>query len=292
MEWYIWALISALLSAAAAVTQKRVLFDIEALEFSFVLSVFNMILAILLFYDYLSIQIGLPALLILYVKSVMGTFAFWYVMLAIKNMEISGALPLMVLTPGFVALFSFLLIGETLTKIEIAGLFLLLAGTYILESKNNKKLIEPFVVFYKSKYHHYVIAALVLFTATSIIDKYLLRDYAVPPKTFIVFQQIFFAINFFILTLAVRKGVKHIAGYMNKKFSGWFLLIALFTIGYRYSQIEAVKLAPVALVLSVKRLSVLFASLYGGKIFSEHYLFRKTVAIVTMLAGAYLVVNF
>ncbi len=292
MEWYFLALISALLSAAAAVTQKRVLFDIEALEFSFILSVFNALLAVIFFFDQFYIDISTSALFLLFVKSVLGTFAFWCIMLAIKNMEISGALPLMVLTPGLVAIFSYLLIGESLSKIEIIGLVLLLAGIYILETKNNKSIFTPFIVFYKSKYHHYIVFALILFTATSIMDKYLLRDFAVEPKTFVVYQQIFLAINFFVLTLFVRKKLSHLPLYLNKKFIAWFILIAIFTIGYRYSQIEAVKLAPVALVLSVKRLSVLFASLYGGKIFSEHYLLRKTVAIIIMLTGAYFIVNF
>ena len=292
MEWYIWAFLSAILSAAAAVSQKRVLFDLEALRFSFILSIFNMIFGLLIFSDYLFINIDPSAMLILYGKSVLGTFAFWCVMLAIKNMEISGALPLMVLTPGLVALFSFILIGDSITEIEIIGLILLLTGTYILESKSNRNLLKPFIVFYKSKYHHYIVLALILFTATSIIDRYLLRDYNFHPKAFVVYQQIFLAVNFFFISVFVRRGVKSLFTLPDKKFFFWFVLISVFTIGYRYTQIEAVKLAPAALVLSVKRLSVLFASVYGGKIFSEHHLLRKTIAVVIMLAGAYLVVNF
>ncbi len=292
MEWYIWAFLSAILSAAAAVSQKRVLFDLEALRFSFILSIFNMVLALIFFSGYLFIDINAVALLILYAKSVLGTFAFWCVMLAIKNMEISGALPLMVLTPGLVALFSFILIGDSITQVEFAGLILLLAGTYILESKNNKDLLKPFIVFYKSKYHHYIVFALILFTATSIIDRYLLRDFKFHPKSFMVYQQIFIAINFFFISVIVKREVKNLFALPGKEFLFWFMLISVFTTGYRYTQIEAVKLAPAALVLSVKRLSVLFASVYGGKIFSEHHLFRKSVAIVIMLAGAYLVVNY
>ncbi len=292
MDWYVWAFLSAILSAAAAVAQKRVLFDFEALKFSFLLSIFNMIFGVIIFSEFLFVNINATALIILYGKSVLGAFAFWCVMLAIKNMEISGALPLMVLTPGFVAVFGFLLIGDSITSLEIVGLILLLTGTYILESKSNGNLLKPFLVFYESKYHHYIVFALVLFTATSIIDRYLLRDFNFHPKTFVVYQQIFLAVNFFFISVFVNKGIKEIFKLPEKKFFIWFVLISIFTIGYRYTQIEAVKLAPVALVLSVKRLSVLFASVYGGKIFSEHYLLRKTIAVLIMLAGAYLVVNY
>ena len=42
-------------------------------------------------------------------------------------------------------------------------------------------------------------------------------------------------------------------------------------------------------VLSIERTSVFFASIFGGKIFSEHYFLKKGIAIIIMLVGAYLV---
>ncbi|MFZ1290092.1 MAG: hypothetical protein WAR79_08375, partial [Melioribacteraceae bacterium] len=58
--------------------------------------------------------------------------------------------------------------------------------------------------------------------------------------------------------------------------------------GYRYTQIEAIKLASVALVLTVKRTSVFFASIIGGKIFKEKYLVKKGIGIILILIGAYI----
>lgn len=289
MDWIYFAFISAILSALAAILQKKVLFNFDALEFSFVLSICNAIL-VLFFIASINFTIIDPTgLLILYLKTFLGALAFWFVMLAIKNMEISSALPLMVLTPGLIAIFSYFLLGETIQYIEIIGMILLLIGTYILEIKKNDNLINPFITFIKSDYHHYIIYAILLFTFSSIIDKLVLKNYKMLPVTFVFFQQIFLAINFTLLIIYKKKNFLNIFTSMNRNTLFWIVLISVSTIGYRYTQIEAIKIAPVALVISVKRTSVLFASIYGGRLFSEHQLLKKSIAIVIMLFGAYLI---
>ena len=52
-------------------------------------------------------------------------------------------------------------------------------------------------------------------------------------------------------------------------------MISVLTIGYRYTQIVSVSLASVALTLAVKRTSVLWATVIGGKIFKDTNLVEK-----------------
>lgn len=289
MNWFILGFISAIFSAAAAITQKKVLFKMSALEFSFVVSIFNMILSLPFFFfiDYSTLSTA--GIFVLLFKSILGSLAFLCVMLAIKNLEISGALPLMVLTPGLVAFFVFLLIGESLGNYEILGMLLLLVGTYILEMKTGQKVLAPFTVFYKSKFHHYILAALLLFTTTSILDKVLLNQFKVTPYAFMGFQQLFFGIIFFLFVLHKKEKPIEIFRKFDKSILLWVVLIAFLTIGYRYTQIEAIKIAPVALVLSVKRISVFIAAVVGGKIFKEHDLLKKAIATAIMVIGALMI---
>ncbi|MCF8240744.1 MAG: EamA family transporter [Melioribacteraceae bacterium] len=291
MEWFLLAFISALLSAVAAVSQKKILFNLEALEFSFLLSILNALFALpfFLLIDFSSVTS--TALLLLYFKTILGALAFLNVMLAIKNLEISGALPLMVLTPGLVAFFAFILLGEALEGSEIFGMLLLLLGTYVLEIHHKKDILQPFKIFYQSKNHHYIIYALLFFTATSILDKALLRDFQLTPYAFMGFQQVFIAINFSIIILIKRKDIRAIFGKISRANWLWIILVALLTVGYRYTQIEAIKIAPVALVLSVKRISVFFAIIIGGKLFKERYLLRKSIATIILLSGAILLIS-
>lgn len=291
MTWFAVAFISALLSAFAAITQKKVLFKLGALEFSFLLSIANLIFSIPFFFFIDYETINFLNLSILFAKSIIGVAAFFCVMLALKNLEISNALPLLALTPGFVAVFAFLILGESLKTLEVVGLLFLIFGTFILESKNFKELVLPFNVFLKSKYHRYIIFALLLFTASSILDKLLLIKLNLSPISLTAFQHIYFAILFSIIYLIFKRNSEVSPVEIQKDNLGWIALISILTIGYRYTQIVAVSLASVALVLAIKRTSVFWATVIGGKIFNDKDLLKRSIAAILILVGAILILR-
>lgn len=291
MTWFAIALLSAFLSAFAAITQKKVLFSLGALEFSFLLSLVNLVFSIPFFFfiDYGTINSF--NLLVLFIKSVIGVGAFFCVMLSLKNLEISNALPLLALTPGFIAVFAFIFLGEALKTAEVVGLIILMLGTYILESGNSTKIIFPFSILLKSKYHRFVILALLLFTASSILDKLLLIKLNLSPISLTAFQHIYFAIMFSIIFFVFRKKTEPLPSITNKINLGWIALISVLTIGYRYTQVVAIGLASVALVLAVKRTSVFWATIIGGRIFSDKDLLKRSIAAVLILVGAILILR-
>ncbi len=291
MTWFAIALLSAFLSAFAAITQKKILFNLGALEFSFLLSLVNLVFSIPFFFfiDYGTINSF--NLLVLFIKSVIGVGAFFCVMLSLKNLEISNALPLLALTPGFIAVFAFIFLGEALKTAEVVGLIILMLGTYILESGNSTKIIFPFSILLKSKYHRFVILALLLFTASSILDKLLLIKLNLSPISLTAFQHIYFAIIFSIVFFIFRKKTEPLPNITNKINLGWIALISVLTIGYRYTQVVAIGLASVALVLAVKRTSVFWATIIGGRIFSDKDLLKRSIAAVLILVGAILILR-
>ena len=286
--WFYIALVSALFSAFAAIFQKKVLFNFSALEFSFLLSIFNLIIALALFPSMDFSKITAVGLVVLYLKTIIGSIAFLNIMLAIKNLEISSALPLMTLTPVIVTLLSFIILGEKITELEFLGMLIFLVGTYILELKSKDKFLDPIKTLVKTQYHKYIFYALILLSVSSVIDKLIVVDLKLSPFNFVVFQQIFLAINFTFIILLRKNDPIIIFKKVDKSNFLWILLIAFLTIGYRYTQIEAVKIAPVALVLTVKRTSVFIASMLGGKIFKEKKLLQKGIAIILILVGAYI----
>ena len=289
MVWYLFALTSAFFSATSALIEKKVLFKEKALAFSTTLAIFNLIIAIPFFFFINFSMVSNISLFVLFIKSILGAIAFLCVMLAIKKLELSSALPLLVLTPGLVALFAFITLGETLSIIEIIGIFLLLIGTYILQLRQNQKFLDPWKSFIKSKGYIYIIIALVLFTVTSILDKALLKNFKLPINAFIGFQHLFLAIIFLTIIIFTGKSKQIKSPFKNSW--KWIFLLALFTITYRYTQIQAIKVASVALVLSIKRISVFFAIIIGGRIFREHGLLKKAIATSIMIAGALLIIN-
>ena len=288
IEWYILALVSALFSASAAIFEKKILFKEKALAFSAVLALFNFVIAIPFFFFVDFSSLTLISLCVLFFKSILGAFAFLCVMLGIKNLEISNALPLLVLTPGLVAFFAFIFLREVLGGMELFGMLLLLAGTYVLQLKSKQKFWDPFKIFIKSKAHKYIIWALILFTTTSILDKALLKNFNLPVNAFMGFQHLFLAIVFLVFVL-FSGGISQVKNPLKNSWK-WILPLAFLTITYRYTQIEAVKAASVALVLSLKRISVFFAVLIGGRLFKDHSLLRRVIATAIMVIGAVLVI--
>jgi drug/metabolite transporter (DMT)-like permease len=292
MNWFLLALISAVFSAASAVSEKKALFSLDALNFSFLVSIITLLFSIPFFVMASYDQVFSATMMILFLKTLLSAAAFLYVMLSIKNLEISEALPLLALTPGLVAVLGNFLIGDHLTAIEWFGIFLMVAGTYILElKKTSKSFFEPFKLLFNFSKYSYILIALILFAITSLLDRTLLKDYNLPPYTFMAFQQLFFAIIFTAVLLFQHKNISFTVRSLNKNIIYLIIFISLFTVIYRYTQIEATKLAPVALVLSVKRLSVLMAIISGGKLFSEDNLFRRVIATVIILTGLTILMN-
>ena len=287
MDWFFLAFISALFSAAAAITEKKTLFSINALEFSFIVSVVTLLFSIPFFFVIRIESISFLSLAILFSKTILSAGAFLCVMLSIKNLEISEALPLLALSPGLVAVAGVIFINDYLTCIEWLGIVLMVIGAYILELRKGRgNIFEPFKALFNFSKYSYVFIALVLFTVTSLLDRVLLKDYNLPPYEFMAFQQLFYALIFTVIVLANRRNINLSINKTNKNIFFLIVLVSIFTVVYRYTQIEATKLAPVALVLSVKRLSVLMAVIFGGKLFVEENLLRRIIAVIIILAGA------
>jgi len=289
INWYFLALISALFSATAAITQKKVLFKEKALTFTTILAAFNLIIAIPFFFFVDFSTLSLSGIFILFIKTLLSGTSFLLVMLGIKNLELSRALPLLVLTPGLVAISAFIFLGESLSKIEILGIIFLMGGTYLLSLKNKQKIKTPFKEVIKAKGHYYVIGALAIFTITSVLDKAILSNFKVPINAFIGFEHLFLAIIFITVIMFTQESKKIKASF--KTSWKWILLVAFITMTYRYTYTYSVKLAPVALALSLKRISVFLAVLIGGKLFKEHNLSRKIISTILLLIGAILIIN-
>jgi uncharacterized membrane protein len=282
--WFLFAITSALLSATAAIMEKKALFKSDALHFSFILALFNAVLSLPFLINEPLVTISTANYIVIGIKSFLGSISFLLVMMSIKRMELSSALPLLVLTPAVVAVFAWLFLNEPLTQTEIGGMALLLIGTYFLQTGSWKGALQPIRSAQRNKGYAYIAGAIAIFSFTSLLDKLILGSYKVSPETYMPLQHIFMAIFFSIMVLFARKKEP-----VKKAFAqSWklILLISVITIAYRYSHIWAIKTGAVALALSVKRTSVFFAAVIGGTIFRETNIRYKAVAVAIMVAGA------
>lgn len=290
MFWAVLALTSAVFSAAAAVMEKKILITEDAVPFSFVFSVITAVITLPFLYGTDWASLSGMGVAVLFLKTALGSAAFLFVMQSIKRLELSGALPMLALTPGLVAVGGLVLLGEKLSARETAGLAVMLCGTYMLQVDDKIRLWEPFAKLFKSTGYRYILGALAIFAATSLLDKVVVRNYRMPPMVVVGLGQLFQALCFWVVFMA--QGRRHADGVdIARRWGGLLLALGVTTAIYRWTQIEAVKLAPVALVLALKRTSVFMGTAAGGRFFNERNVLRKSTAAAIIVAGAFLIMN-
>lgn len=286
--WYLYALASAIFVALASITEKKTLFKEHAMEFSTVLSIINFLLVLFLL-PIVKFNVPLKLLLIIYLSSVLGCIGFLYATKALRHMDISTASPLMNISPAIVAILGFFFLSETLEYSKIGGIFFIVIGAYVLEVDHSlSNLKEPFIRMVRSKYVHYILFALLLYGITTILDRYILT-HGVDPYTYIFIVHLFIMINFIFLISVFHdgfKGIKH--GF--KSAGKWIFLAAIFFVTSRIFLAQALSMAYVALVIPIRRLSTLFATIIGGSLFHEKGLPIKIIACVITLIGVGLMI--
>jgi drug/metabolite transporter (DMT)-like permease len=288
MNWIIYAFISAFFAATSIIISKKVLKKEHSMEFSatlkFILLLFS--LSLLPFIDFSIItpkQIIFTAII-----SIFSVIAFLALAKAIRHAEVSSISPLLVLSPGVIAIISFVFLKEPLTFLQISGISLLIVGAYVLESKNHQRILDPFRNLVKSKWSKYALLTVLLYGFSSTFERYLLGSLKmeVPPYLFLL--SLFMAINLFILLTIFHNGYKGVVHGL-KKGKVWIAIIAFLTFAMLFSQFQAVATTQASLVIAIKRTSTLLVIILGGEFFHEKNILKKILASIIMIAGVILI---
>ncbi len=287
MSWFWYALLSAVLLSISALTEKRILKHEHALEFAVSLALVNAVLTLPLYAWVDFTELNLVTMGIIFVLSFLGAIAFLLVTKSVRHMEVSEISPLLILGPGLTAILAYIFLQEKLSFVQVSGIGLLLIGVYILETHRASNLLQPLRTIWRSRYVHFVLIALVLYSLTSLLDRVILHQYAISPLTYIPIVHTFLAIDFLIMALflhydwaAIKRGFVH---------GGWLILpIGVLTVSYRLAEAQAISLVFIALASTVKRISSLFTTIIGGEIFHERAILRKVLACVIMIGGIFL----
>ena len=141
---------------------------------------------------------------------------------------------------------------------------------------------------FKSKYSLYVIAALIMFSITSLMDKYII-DNLLDPLPFLALVWIFVAININIVH-GILYGFDEVKKYIIK-YPLFPFLVAFFSIGAGFLYLNALKTANVSLVAPVLTLATLFVVFFGGRFFKESNITYRLIVSVLMITGVYLVIT-
>jgi drug/metabolite transporter (DMT)-like permease len=204
---------------------------------------------------------------------------------ALKVSPISLTMPFLALTPLFIVLVSYFMLGEKVSVSGGIGIFLIASGSYTLNiHKARHSLLEPLKAVFREKGSMMMIGVALIFSVTSSLGKLAITNSS--PVFFGSFYFILLTIVFTPIALSKNKGSLKI----TRKDIG-----PLAAIGITYSimilcHMLAMSMVNVAYMISVKRTSLLFSILYGHVLFKEEKIAEKAVGGIMMFVGFLLIV--
>ena len=108
-------------------------------------SIFSVVvLPFLFFIDKTVLDVGGLQIIVLLIVGILGALVLWCYLLALKNEEVSVAIVFYQLMPVFGYILSYFILGETLTKLQIVAMVIVILGTAIIsfeiDAENKFKL--------------------------------------------------------------------------------------------------------------------------------------------------------
>jgi uncharacterized membrane protein len=230
---------------------------------------------------------------------VKSSFQFWYgftcagiiqiiasvlYMQAIAKGDISSVIPMLSFTPLFLLLFGPLIIGEFPGLTGLAGVLLVVAGSYLLNLDFKKKdILEPFKAIIRNKGTRLMLIVAILWSISGAFDKISINNSSVLQHITFTNVLIFIVIT---ITLIVQK--KFDLSVMRSSKKNLLLVSGLTTASY-FFHYSALALTLVAYVIALKRTAGVFSVILGAVFLKESNLRQRLIGSIIMFLGVLLI---
>lgn len=289
MLWIVLAVLSGLIFGALGVIGKHLMEDASSLLYTSIYSLLVILLYLPFFLYFLattSFQLTLITLAAAAVSGLANITGYLSYNQAIKAGELSEEIPLAKLNPLFTAILGVAVLGETLSPINVAGIFAVVAGTFIVlvnplkffQSLKEKETLKPAGI---------AVLSAMIFSIAAVADRYATQQ--MPPKIYMML--IFLIMISGYIPLLYRKYSSPIEKINNhfRRHVPIYLLTGVLAILGSLSIFTAFSMAPASKVIPLLQLQVLVSIVAGGKIFDEEDIPRKILGSVILILGVLLV---
>jgi len=278
MSWIVYALITAFSIATADAISKKAMIRSHEYVIAWVRQGYTLpFLAVVFFFIeippldntfWLTLLVAVPldvTAIILYVK-------------AIRLSPLSLTIPFIALSPMFVIITAFVILGELPDISGLFGILLIVIGAYLLNVRATKHgVLGPIKAIKKERGSVLMIIVALIYSVTSTLGKVAVLHSS--PLFFGAFYPFILTIIFTVIV-----GYKgHLSGVISRP--RIFLGIGFFIAMMMLSHFTAISLTDVAYMISVKRLSLLFSVAYGWILFGERNVAERLIGSILMIAG-------
>jgi drug/metabolite transporter (DMT)-like permease len=287
--WVLIALVSAAGDALRDLSAKRVLTKGNSLLFTWL--IFALPLPAIYTADYF---FGVPrpspgfygALLTALPLEILAQILY---MQALRLSPLSLVAPLLSLSPVFMLVVPFLLIGERINLIAGTGVILIASGAYVLNAGAVKKgFLEPFRALLRERGAVYMCIVALLFSFTATLSKKAIMLSS--PLHYMAVYWTGIVVGMIPLLLFTYRGTWQQTlrdGALRKS-----LIPALLFVTAVFAAAYAMSITKVTYVTTIKRLSILFSILLAGAILKEESIRERFAGGALMISGFALIVLF
>jgi drug/metabolite transporter (DMT)-like permease len=283
--WFLFAVISAFCQATTQALAKK--YQVKN-NYIVLASVSYSICAVILFIA--SFIKGIPTLGPNFWKAVMmsGSLCvlgaiFFYKSLRLTDLSLAS--PMLALTPVFLTLSGYLVLGEKPTPVGFIGILSVVFGIFFINSPKASKFFHAIHSIKNDKGILLMLLVAFIWSIGAAFDKVVVlnSDFILGSACITLFSSVFF--TFYAL---IKFRTKATSLY-KKAFMGGFLLAvisALSSVTTSFAYLYTL----VAYVISVKRLSILFGVLIGIFIFKEPEMKKRLIGAIIAVVGIVLIV--
>ena len=207
---------------------------------------------------------------------------------ALKLSPLSLTLPFLSLTPFFLILNSYLILGEKVSLQGGVGIFLIVSGSYVLNISEMKNgLLGPLKAIKREKGSVLMICVAFLYSITSSFGKMAIEHSS--PLFFGI--SYFIALNIVFAPIGIMMGKGDLKPFIQQKKYKRLFMPGLFYSLMVITHMTAMSLTKVAYMISVKRASLLIGLFYGYLFFKEENIRSRFAGAFLMFIGFLMVVN-
>lgn len=285
MAWFVFALLSALFYSLKDALSKSGLRDTDEYVVAWAFRFFTF-----LFLMPVLALAGIPPLggsfiLVLLAGGLLDAAATVLFMKALKSSDLSLIIPLGTFTPLFMLITSPLIMGEFPTALGLAGMLLIVAGSYTLNTREGKSsgYLAPFRAFLHQKGPRYMLIVTLIYSITANFDKIGVQNSS--PLFWPLASNLFISLVLFPLML--HKSSKNVSQVPRRLKS--FIPIGIFNALQMAFHMIALSLTLAAYVISVKRIDAVISVLLGRSLFKERHVRERLLGAAIMVLGVALI---
>jgi len=290
--WVLVSLLSAFFQASRIALAKQLSFSFSAQVLTFYVNFASLCITLPLIVWHHNFPLDNPrylsAVLVGALLSGLGGWAFNY---AIKVSEISIVGPLITLTPGFVIVIEWLILGDVPSSMGFLGIALLCTGSYILGlNVLRKHWYTPFVRLFINHGSRYAVVASICFATASTLGRAAIQ--LSDPLSFTVMVAIVNPMVLFIMfSLLDHNFYCEVFGSHTRKYVGSLALLGVLFALMRLADQISLSMTLASYAMAVKRMTSVFTVLLGHYLFNERRVKGKLLGSIIMVVGVWVMIG-